>query len=190
MDDVTILTSFNPFSEEDENDQSSYALVSSLFSKVKNSLSAPLSAGPSVAPAHPSVAPDKTPSELRRPSLHLSNSNQSNKSGSDKPAPFNIVASHPAPPLVSLTPVVSETPSYAGDYDRPPSRGAAYTPDNPDGGGYTIPGFPIQDSDARSIRTNVSMRRSGSLTKVMRRIRGDGMLQYNSWAVTFKLTQQ
>ena len=91
VDDVTILTSFNPFSEEDENDQSSYALVSSLFSKVKNSLSAPLSAGPSVAPAHPSVAPDKTPSELRRPSLHLSNSNQSNKSGSDKPAPFNIV---------------------------------------------------------------------------------------------------
>ena len=174
VDDVTSLTSFNPFSEEDEHDQSSYALVSSLFSKVKNSLSAPLSsAAPSSLPAYPTTAPEKAPPELRRPSLQFSNSNQSNKSGSDRANPFSIVASNPAPPLVSLTPVVSETPSYAGD-DRPPSRGGFYRPDTPDGGGYSIPGFPIQDSDARSIRTNVSLRRSASVSKVIRRIRGEG----------------
>ena len=46
LDDVTCLTSFNPFSEEDEHDQSPYALVSSLFSKVKSTLSAPRSAAP------------------------------------------------------------------------------------------------------------------------------------------------
>ena len=174
VDDVTSLTSFNPFSEEDEHDQSSYALVSSLFSKVKNTLSAPLSsAGPSATPAHPSTAPERTAPEQRRPSLHFSNSNQSSKSGSDRANPFSIIASNPAPQLVSLTPVVSETPSYAGD-DRPPSRGGFYRPDTPDGGGYSIPGFPIQDSDARSIRTNVSLRRSASVSKVIRRIRGEG----------------
>ncbi|KAI0718883.1 hypothetical protein C8T65DRAFT_637242 [Cerioporus squamosus] len=175
VDDVTSLTSFNPFSEEDEHDQSSYALVSSLFSKVKSTLSAPLSsAGPSATPAYPSTAPDRAAPEQRRPSLQYSSSNQSNKSGPDKLAPFNIVASNPAPPLVSLTPVVSETPSYAGD-DRPPSRGGFYGAETTDGGGYAIPGFPIQDSDARSIRTNVSLRRSASVSKVIRRIRGEGL---------------
>ncbi|TBU34447.1 hypothetical protein BD311DRAFT_746176 [Dichomitus squalens] len=175
VDDVTSLTSFNPFSEEDEHDQSSYALVSSLFSKVKNTLSAPLSsAGPSAAPAYPSTAPEKATPDQRRPSLQYSNSNQSNKSGSDRANPFNINSSNPAPPLVSLTPVVSETPSYAAD-DRPPSRAGIYRPDTPDGGGYSIPGFPIQDSDARSIRTNVSLRRSASVSKVIRRIRGEGL---------------
>ncbi|KAI0361121.1 hypothetical protein OH77DRAFT_1417327 [Trametes cingulata] len=176
VDDVTSLTSFNPFSEEDEHDQSSYALVSSLFSKVRNTLSAPLSsAGPSATPAHPSTSAGNTAPEQRRPSLQYSNSNQSNKSGPDRPTPFSIVASNPAPPLVSLTPVVSETPSYTGEYDRPPSRGGFYGPETPDGGGYAIPGFPIQDSDARSIRTNVSFKRSASVSKVIRRIRGEGL---------------
>ncbi|KAI0334482.1 hypothetical protein GY45DRAFT_1431675 [Cubamyces sp. BRFM 1775] len=177
VDDVTSLTSFNPFSEEDEHDQSSYALVSSLFSKVKNTLSAPLSsAGSSATPAHPSTSAGNAAPEQRRPSLQYSGSNQSNKSGPDRPTPFNIkTSSNPAPPLVSLTPVVSETPSYTGEYDRPPSRGAFYGPDTPDGGGYAIPGFPIQDSDARSIRTNVSLKRSASVSKVIRRIRGEGL---------------
>ncbi|OSD06137.1 hypothetical protein PYCCODRAFT_1361249 [Trametes coccinea BRFM310] len=176
VDDVTSLTSFNPFSEEDEHDQSSYALVSSLFSKVKNTLSAPLSsAGPSATPAHPSTSAGNGAPEQRRPSLQYSGSNQSNKSGPDRPTPFSINCSNPAPPLVSLTPVVSETPSYTGEYDRPPSRGAFYGPETPDGGGYAIPGFPIQDSDARSIRTNVSLKRSASVSKVIRRIRGEGL---------------
>ncbi|KAI0639865.1 hypothetical protein C8Q77DRAFT_1185647 [Trametes polyzona] len=176
VEDVTSLTSFNPFSEEDEHDQSSYALVSSLFSKVKSTLSAPLSsAGPSAAPAHPSTSSANAAPEQRRPSLQYSGSNQSNKSGPDRPTPFSIIASNPAPPLVSLTPVVSETPSYTGEYDRPPSRGAMYGSETPDGGGYAIPGFPIQDSDARSIRTNVSFKRSASVSKVIRRIRGEGL---------------
>ena len=174
VDDVTCLTSFNPFSEEDEHDQSSYALVSSLFSKVKSTLSAPRSAAPSSGPAHPSAAPDKPPSDIRRPSLQFTNSNQSSKSGADRNTPFNIIASNPAPPLVSLTPAAPETPSYTGELDRPPSRGGAYAAETPDGGGYSIPGFPIQDSDARSIRTNVSIRRSASVSKVIRRIRGEG----------------
>ncbi|RPD82110.1 hypothetical protein L226DRAFT_556074 [Lentinus tigrinus ALCF2SS1-7] len=174
VDDVTSLTSFNPFSEEDEHDQSSYALVSSLFSKVKHTLSAPLSStGPAATPTHPSTAPERVP-EQRRPSLQYSSSSQSNKSGPERQTPFNIIVSNPAPPLVSLTPVVSETPSYAGD-DRPPSRGGFYGADTADGGGYAIPGFPIQDSDARSIRTNVSLRRSASVSKVIRRIRGEGL---------------
>ncbi|KAI0652330.1 hypothetical protein C8Q79DRAFT_91782 [Trametes meyenii] len=176
VDDVTSLTSFNPFSEEDEHDQSSYALVSSLFSKVKNTLAAPLSSAvPSTAPAHPSTFAGGTPAEQRRPSLQYSNSNQSNKSGPDRPTPFTINTSNPAPPLVSLTPVVSETPSYAGEYDRPPSRSTFNGAETPDGGGYAIPGFPIQDSDARSIRTNVSFKRSASVSKVIRRIRGEGL---------------
>lgn len=37
----------------------------------------------------------------------------------------------------------------------------------------SIPGFPIQD-DARSIRTSTSLHRSGSVSKVIRRIRGEG----------------
>lgn len=177
VDDATSLTSFNPFSEEDEHDQSSYALVSSIFSKVKNTLSAPLSsAGPSATPAYPSAAPERAAPEQRRPSLQYSTSNQSNKSGGDRSHPFSIVASNPAPPLVSLTPVVSETPSYAGEYDRSSSRGDGYYgSETPDGGGYAIPGFPIQDSDARSIRTNVSLRRSASVSKVIRRIQGEGV---------------
>ncbi|CDO73161.1 hypothetical protein BN946_scf185007.g216 [Trametes cinnabarina] len=176
VDDVTSLTSFNPFSEEDEHDQSSYALVSSLFSKVKNTLSAPLaSAGPSATPAHPGASTGNNAPEQRRPSLQYPSPIQSNKSGADRPTAFSINTSNPAPPLVSLTPVVSETPSYAGEYDRPPSRGAFYGPETTDGGGYVIPGFPIQDSDVRSIRTNVSLKRSASVSKVIRRIRGEGL---------------
>lgn len=178
VDDVTSLTSFNPFSEEDENDQSSYALVSSLFSKVRNTFAAPLASA---------VAASGTPvtntgqsgssTDQRRPSIHNSNSNLSNKSSSERGNPFNVVAPNPAPPLVSLTPVVSESPSYNVEYDRPPSRGASfYSPETPDGGGYgtAIPGFPIQDSDARSIRTTGSIRRSASVSKVIRKIRGEG----------------
>ncbi|KAH9858260.1 hypothetical protein C2E23DRAFT_880897 [Lenzites betulinus] len=176
VDDVTSLTSFNPFSEEDEHDQSSYALVSSLFSKVKNTLAAPLSStGPSATPARPSTFSGNPPPEQRRPSLQYSRSNPSVKSGPDRQIPFNINPSNPAPPLVSRTPVVFETPSYVEEDERPPSRGALYGPETLDGGGYAIPGFPIQDSDVRSIRTNVSFKRSASVSKVIRRIRGEGL---------------
>ncbi|KAL6307650.1 hypothetical protein BKA93DRAFT_926297 [Sparassis latifolia] len=178
VEDVTSLTSFNPFSEEDENDQSSYALVTSLFSKVKSTLSAPLSSAATSTTTANSFATQSTlSSDQRRPSVHTIVSNQSSKSSSERLNPINVALSNPAPPLVSLTPVVSETPFYNAEYDRPPSRGGCYSPDTPDGGafGTVIPGFPIQDSDARSVRTTGSIRRSASVSKVIRRIRGEGL---------------
>jgi 1-phosphatidylinositol-3-phosphate 5-kinase len=80
-----------------------------------------------------------------------------------------------APPLVSLTPVVSEAPSYNNDYGSPSRSGMLYPYDSQDGKpfGTAIPGFPIQD-DARSIRTTTSLQQSGSVSKVIRRIRGEG----------------
>ncbi|KAI0081129.1 hypothetical protein K474DRAFT_1614205 [Panus rudis PR-1116 ss-1] len=183
LDDVTSLTSFNPFSEEDDNDQSSYALVTSLLSRVKNTLSAPLSSSTAAvsSPQPPSVPPPPSSTQTadsRRPSIHQSNSANSNKSNAERPTSLTVNPANPAPPLVSLTPVTSETPSYV-DNERTPSQGAYYSPDLGDGGGYgtAIPGFTIQDSDARSIRTTAStnMKRSASVSKVIRRIRGEGL---------------
>lgn len=186
LDDVTSLTSFNPFSEEDENDQSSYAIVSSLFSKVKNTFSAPLSAAAAAAgattltppAANQTATPAISTAEARRPSLPYSASNTSNKAQQERPTPLNVNQPKAAPPLVSLTPVTSETPSYV-DFERSTSQnGSFYNSDAPDGGiyGTFIPGFPMADSDARSIRTTASanVKRSGSLSKVIRRIRGEG----------------
>ena len=85
-----------------------------------------------------------------------------------------------APPLVSLTPVTSEPLASFVDFERTPSQGASvYSPDGHDNTGYGtyIPGFPMQDSDARSIRTTISVhnvKRSASVSKVIRRIRGEG----------------
>ncbi|KAI0348150.1 hypothetical protein BDW22DRAFT_1424361 [Trametopsis cervina] len=183
LEDAASLTSFNPFSEEDEHDQSSYALVTSLFSKVKNTLSAPLAststAGSAPVAEKASTVQSTSSVEPRRPSMQFSNSNNSNKSSSDRPNPLAVNLSNPAPPLVSLTPVTSEVPSYV-DMERTPSQGGSfYAPEVPEGGGYGtyIPGFPIQDSDARSIRTTAStaIRRSDSVSKVIRRIRGEGL---------------
>jgi hypothetical protein len=60
------------------------------------------------------------------------------------------------------------------EYDKLPTRVMSYSPD---GGifGTAIPGFPIPD-DARSIRTATSLQRSGSVSKVIRRVRGEGKL--------------
>lgn len=183
LDDVPSLTSFNPFSEEDEHDQSSYALVSSLFSKVKNTFAAPLvsatAAATAPAPEKANTIQSTSTVEPRRPSIQFSNSNTSNKSNPDRPNPLHVIQSNPAPPLVSLTPVTCETPTYV-DMERTPSQGGSfYPPEVPEGGGYGtyIPGFPIQDSDARSIRTtaSVGVKRSASVSKVIRRIRGEGM---------------
>ena len=176
LDDVPGLTSFNPFSQEDENDQSSYTLVTSLFSRVKNSLSAPLS----VVANSPAI-PNGLSNEQRRPSVstnHNSHSTMNRSSNADKPISLALVPSNPAPPVISLDPVVSEAPSFSDYIERLPSRGGIYTPlyETNDGGmfGTSIPGFPIPD-DTRSIRTAASVNRSGSVSKVIRRIRGEGM---------------
>ncbi|KAF9029974.1 hypothetical protein BDZ89DRAFT_1101417 [Hymenopellis radicata] len=182
-DDVTSLTSFN-FLEEDENDQSSYALVTSLLSRVKNSFSTPLSVTTTGSSSAGAGAASNTANvaEPRRPSYTLTNQSSFSSRGSapDRPTSFAPVSSNPAPPLVSLTPAQSEVPTYNTDYDRSPSRsGMFYSPSyesSGDGGmfGTSIPGFPIQD-DARSIKTSGSLHRSGSVSKVIRRIRGEGL---------------
>jgi 1-phosphatidylinositol-3-phosphate 5-kinase len=175
-DDITSLTSFNPFSEEDENDHSSYALVTSLFSRMKNSFAVPLSSS-TVTPSGP---PGATIGEQRRPSATAANSGSSfpsRPSPPERPSSLTVVPSKAAPPLVSLTPVVSDPPSFGAERDHSPSRSGQYTPvyETHDGAafGTAIPGFPIQD-DARSIRTTASLNRSASVSKVIRRIRGEG----------------
>ncbi|KAF9245716.1 hypothetical protein BU15DRAFT_85418 [Melanogaster broomeanus] len=179
-DDITSLTSFNPFSEDDENDQSSYALVSSLFSRMKSSFSAPLNS--SAATPASNAQQGALNNDQRRPSasaLHNINTSLSSRSSAEqRPTSLKVVSAIPAPPLVSLTPVVFEAPSLGHHSDHFPSRGGQYTPfyESPDGAviGTAIPGFPIQD-DARSIRTSASLNRSASVSKVIRRIRGEGL---------------
>ena len=184
LDDATGLTSFNPFSEEDENDQSSYALVTSLLSRVKNTFAPTLatSSGP-VPPNQPSAGNSKegsTSEPPRRSSLHTQNFNIPPRPGPERHTPLHRLSSSlPAPPLVSLTPVTSEAPSFTLEYDRPSSSKGFFSSsitENGDGPSYgvAIPGFPIQDSDARSIRTAISVNRQGSVSKTMRRIRGEG----------------
>ena len=170
-DDVTSLTSFNPFSEEDEHDQSSYAIVTSLFEKVKNTLAAPLSS----AAANNTSATVVNPPTAKDLTIPI---NPPSRPQPERPNSLAIVPSNPAPPLVSLTPVVSEAPSYNTEYDRPPSRGGLFSsPTDSSEGlyGTAIPGFPIAD-DARSIRTtgSANLRRTASVSKVIRRIRGEG----------------
>lgn len=183
-DDVTSLTSFNPFSEEDENEQSSYTIVTSLFSRVRNTLSAPLSSASSnVATSNIPVNAAANGGEPRRPSyttVQTQSSFSSKASSGERPNPLIPAHAQAAPPLVSLTPAQSELPTYNPEYERSPSRtGNFFSPsfDSADGGlfGTSIPGFPIQD-DARSIKTTTSLHRSGSVSKVFRRLRGEGML--------------
>ncbi|GLB35735.1 putative protein present in Fab1, YOTB, Vac1, and EEA1 [Lyophyllum shimeji] len=186
-DDVTSLTSFNPFSEEDENDQSSYALVTSIFSRMKNTLSAPLSSASTPSSnSNPTVSPNPTTtqgaSEQRRPSYAAqtqSSSFSTRSSVADRPFSLATAPAQVAPPLVSLTPAQSETPTYSIDFDVSPSRsGSFFSPQTEPGEyglfGTSIPGFPIPD-DARSVKTSTSLHRSGSVSKVIRRIRGEGL---------------
>lgn len=184
VDDVTSLTSFNPFSEEDENDQSSYAIVSSLFSRVKNSFSTPLSSAVSgtPGPAPPPNTTSSTPvSDQRRVVERVQQTQLTNplaRTVADK-LRARIAGPSLAPPLVSAIPAISEIQTYNTDYEK--SYGKGGTPYSPateaqEGGllGSGIPGFPIQD-DARSIHTSASLKRSASVSKVIRRIRGEGV---------------
>ncbi|KAG8834793.1 1-phosphatidylinositol-3-phosphate 5-kinase, partial [Serendipita sp. 399] len=146
------LTSFNPFQEEDELDQSSYAYVSSLFSIVKNTFAAPASKPPSAPAPGPQVAPASQPRiGERKASLQIPHRNL-------------------APPLVSVTPVISEAPSLQRDFESPVSRTGLFgfgTNDSTEGPyGTAIPGFPIAD-DARSIKTSTSIghKKSASVSK-------------------------
>lgn len=180
QEDVASLTSFNPFSEEDEHDQSSYALMTSLFSRVKNTFTTPLSSAPLVSNGTGVPVPSNIPAERRRPlaSVIQNHFNDSSRPSHERPPSMAVISSNPAPPLVSLTPVVSEGLTFNSDFDLSLSRAALINPsatDGLEGGPYgtTIPGFSIPE-DARSIRTAPSVRRSASVSKVIRRIRGEG----------------
>ena len=184
LDDAPSLTSFNPFSDEDEN-ESSYAIVTSLLSRVKNTFAPTLTTAPvPVPPNQPSTSGSREGSSAsepqRRASLQTQNSNIPPRLGPERQIPIHRLSSSlPAPPLVSVTPATSEAPSFNLDYDGPSSSRGFFPSsitENGDGPGYgaSIPGFPIQDSDARSIRTTISLNRQGSVSKTMRRIRGEG----------------
>ncbi|KAG8788159.1 1-phosphatidylinositol-3-phosphate 5-kinase [Serendipita sp. 397] len=157
------LTSFNPFQEEDELDQSSYAYVSSLFSIVKNTFTVAPAAKPPSAPA-----PGPQTALASQPRI------------GERKGSLQIIQKNPAPPLVSVTPVISEAPSLQRDIESPVSRTGLFgfgTNDATEGPyGTAIPGFPIAD-DARSIKTSTSVghKKNASVSKVIRRLRGEGL---------------
>ena len=161
---------------------------------MKNTLSAPLSSAVTVSSNAPAGnIPNNTASgtsEVRRPSYSTTQTGSSTFSSrtnaSDRPNPLIAAPVLAAPPLVSLTPAQSELPTYTVDYERTDNRNPyspgyypRYSPGFDPGGdasfqfGTTIPGFPIPD-DARSIKTIASVHRSGSVSKVIRRLRGEG----------------
>lgn len=170
------LTSFNPFSEEDQHEQSSYAIVSNIFTKLRNTVANPLSsalAGPS------SSQLERKPSSAAAPPSSRNAPGSSERRGS-----FTSLAQlgrNAAPALVALTPIVTEPPTFKTEFDAPPARtgGGLFGFMTPDPGdtnyGTAIPGFPIAD-DARSVKTAASIgpRKSASVSKVIRRLRGEG----------------
>lgn len=191
VDDVTSLTSFNPFSEEDENDQSSYALVSSLFSRVKNSFTAPLTSAAGVTSSNMQIvntATNPSPASEQRRTMErpqqIYSSIPAARTAADK-LRARIIGPSLAPPLVSVIPALSEIQSFNADYEKSSGKGGIlYSPatESHEGGlfGTGIPGFPIQD-DARSIHTSTSLKRSASVSKVIRRIRGEGRSASPFW---------
>ena len=162
------LTSSNPFSEEDEHP--SYALVSSLFSKVRNTFAAPLT----------SLAPERKPPAATlqsQPAASTSHESLPNVPEPKERRP-SFSGRYAAPPIVSLIPVVSESPTFNIGIETPSARGGRFgfiSPDAAEGTyGTAIPGFPIAD-DARSIKTSTSIGpKNASVSKVIRRLRGEG----------------
>lgn len=184
LDDLTSLTSFNPFAEEDENDQTPYTFTS-ILSRVKNTFAASAAAAAAAAVTRDQNANANAPNIIdsqRRPSYTTTpsqNSTSSTKSAAtERPFSLSTAPAQAAPPLMSLTPAQSEIPTFTVEYDPSYTRRNTSSPVYEAGEGASfgtsIPGFPIQD-DARSIRTTTSLHRSGSVSKVMRRLRGEGI---------------
>jgi 1-phosphatidylinositol-3-phosphate 5-kinase len=165
------LTSFNPFSEEDEH--SSYALVSSLFSKVRNTFAVPLTSALAPAERKPQTATVQSQSAASTSRESLPKVPESR----ERRGSFgNLGGRYAAPPVV--TPVISESPTFNTSIEIPSTRGGRFgfiTPDAVEGTyGTAIPGFPIAD-DARSIKTSTSVGpKNASVSKVIRRLRGEG----------------
>ena len=80
-----------------------------------------------------------------------------------------------APPLISMTPAISELPSYLYESESPKSKSGDLTNlavvDHE--ASTSIPGFPIQD-DTRSIRMSNSLKWFGSPSKLIRQLCSNG----------------
>ncbi|KAJ1301507.1 hypothetical protein OPQ81_008761 [Rhizoctonia solani] len=184
MDSPATLTTHNPFGDDDPGGQSGYDLVTSIFSKVKNTFAANGPSGTGVsgnAPTTP-VAPPSTNENINKPTNKLvtkvatpTNPPSPSRAPSLKPATKSLKpgGSNPAPPLVSFAPIAVEQPRYIAE-------GAYASPQTYEGVervyGTSIPGFAIPD-DARSVRTVASTKRGASVSKVIRRLRGEGLSQ-------------
>ena len=174
MDDTPYLTSFNPFSEEDEQ-ISSLTLVTALFNRMKSSFAVPSNPskpqplGDSNFQALENRSSSNAPSQSTPPSTTKSMENSKLR-----PLPGLALSSAAlAPPLISSVPAISEQPTYGLDLERSVSRASLPTGDHEGGFMSSIPGFPIAD-DARSIHTSMSLKRSVSVSKIIRKIRGEG----------------
>lgn len=192
LDDVTSLTSFNPFAGEDEDEQTSYTFTS-ILSRVKNTFSTSTGAASTSATVirdQNIVSNGPVIDSQRRMSITPSQNSQLSTKPvtNEKPFSLSTAPAQTAPPLVSLTPAQSEVPTFTLDYD--PSYTRRNTPPSVyevgDSGpfGTFIPGFPIQD-DARSVRTTTSLHRQGSVSKVMRRLRGEGESIHDVTQISF-----
>ncbi|KAB5595039.1 1-phosphatidylinositol-3-phosphate 5-kinase [Ceratobasidium theobromae] len=183
MESPVTLTTHNPFGDDDPAAQGGYALVTSLLSKVKNtfangpsatatSSSAPTNAAPSTSDIGTKSVAKPTTKPLSKPAL-IASVPPPVRAPSLKPATKSLKpgGSNPAPPLVSFAPIAVEQPRYIAE-------GAYASPQAYEGGegayGTSIPGFAIPD-DARSVRTTASTRRGVSVSKVIRRLRGEGL---------------
>src|SRR5258708_6375029 len=174
-EDVHTLTTFgNPFPDEGEEGNSSYAIMSSLLSKVRNTFSVQSTPSPS--------SMNTAQAALPQPELSRNASNPRptlpRVPSSSKDRSINAFANarRPAPPLISMAPVISKIPTYLNDPEPPTSRNSDLRSGSPmegDAINTGIPGFPIQD-DTRSVRTSHSLKRHGTASKVIRRLRGDG----------------
>ncbi|KAG8691259.1 1-phosphatidylinositol-3-phosphate 5-kinase [Ceratobasidium sp. 423] len=182
MDSPITLTTHNPFGDDDPGGQGGYALVTSIFSKVKNTFAANGPSGTSASgnvPATPVAAPSTNENTNKPPNKPVSkiaaptNPPSPSRAPSLKPATKSLRpgGSNPAPPLVSFAPIAVEQPRYVAE-------GAYPSPQTYEGiermYGTSIPGFAIPD-DARSVRTVASTKRGASVSKVIRRLRGEGL---------------
>ncbi|KAF8305006.1 hypothetical protein DL93DRAFT_2144921 [Clavulina sp. PMI_390] len=180
-DDQHSLTTFgNPF-DDDEADNSSYALVSSLLSKVKNTFTSSSNPASFSTPGASNTAPSTSnsssnvlPEPLKSPILKPVHPRVQNVR--ERPTAALAALRRPAPPLISMTPVTSESRSYMNEPELMSAKSVEFSPFSflNDEGSTSIPGFPIQD-DTRSVRTSNSLKRFGSASKVIRRLRGDGL---------------
>ncbi|EJU00051.1 hypothetical protein DACRYDRAFT_117647 [Dacryopinax primogenitus] len=223
--DAMSLTTSNPF--EEEQDYTSYQIVSRLMNKVKEAFVPSLgtaSPAPPSTPALPSIPSGSStmtnladPRQVRSPSARpapimpnpappnpprvtsppLSHPSRA-KSPTASMRAFPIIQANPLPPLVSLTPVTSSVetsnvlatagPARIHTHGHshhhlpqamasPPSTTSLY-PYPVEANMTSIPGFPLPD-DARtvaSVGTNGGgLRRTESVSKAIRRIRGEGL---------------